>query len=294
MEPVVKRLIALVVINIVLLAVFLSKNKDKESATNPVVTEQVSAANLSSANADEDKVVNDLLENGSISDLEKYIKNHPDSPSIIKLRGRLSELNYQKLHPGGTQSNAANPTKPLSTGNRVSTTTTSARTTTTTTTKPKAEPEQRRTLSNGSQPYAAWYGYNQRYSSNEPQSTIQVTSAVSQDVIVIVKYNNQDGRVAGHLYIQAGRTGKIYVTPGYRYQVFFYYGDDWDENKQMPGGVRGGFTRHEQADKDPNSHYFAINETYDGITWDGGMEYNLNPTYSGNFNTKKSSVSEVF
>lgn len=161
-------------------------------------------------------------------------------------------------------------------------------------TKPKSEPEQRRTLSNGSQPYSTWYGYNQVYDSEKPQSTIQITSSVKQDVVVIVKYNDKYGSVAGHIYIQAGRTGKIYVSPGYSYHVFFYYGDDWDDNKQMKGAVRGGFTRNEYADEDPTSHYFSINETWDGITWDGGIEYNLNPVQNGNFKAKKCSTNDVF
>ena len=281
MEPTIKRFIALVLLNIVLLAVCISKCTTDSSS----VGEQRTV-----------RRVDNILQSTNIEEVETYIKNHRLDPDISLVEAHLTYLKTQKTmadlesfknNPPVTEavidyskSSSASSGKPKTNSNN----------------KTQSSPvqETRRTLTNGSQPYSQWYGYNQRYSSEKPQSTIQVTSAVAQDVIVIVKYNNKDGKVAGHLYIQAGRTGKIYVTPGYRYQVFFYYGDDWDENKQMPGGVRGGFTRHEQADKDPNSHYFAIDETYDGITWDGGMEYNLNPTYNGNFNTKKSSVSEVF
>lgn len=158
----------------------------------------------------------------------------------------------------------------------------------------KKEPPTRRTLANGSQPYSRWYGYNQRRDYDNPQSTITVTSSVSQDVVVIVKYNNKYGDVAGHIYIQAGKTGEIYVSPGYTYQVFFYYGDDWDSEKVMKGSIKGGFTRNESANEDPKSHYFAIHETYDEITWDGGIEYNLNPVRNGNFHTQKCSTNDVF
>ena len=242
MEPRVKRLIALVILNIILLAIFLSKNKDKEPAIVIAPTEQ--------------NTVNSSLESETLDH-----KGQSYGSSNTKATTQASRASQNK-----SESSA----------------------------KTDPTPQVRRTLSNGSQPYAAWYGYNQRYTSESPQSTIQVTSAVSQDVIVIVKYDNQDGAVAGHIYIQAGKTGKIYVTPGYWYQVFFYYGDDWDENKQMPGGVRGGFTRNEQADKDPKPQHFSLTETYDGITWDGGVEYNLNPVRNGNFSTKKCSTSEVF
>ena len=161
-------------------------------------------------------------------------------------------------------------------------------------TNKKTESALRRTLPNGSEPYATWYGYNQGYNPDRLQSTIEVTSSVSQDVVVIVKYNDKYGDVAGHIYIQAGKSGKIYVSPGYTYQVFFYFGDDWDSDKIMNGTVRGGFTRNETTSEDASSHYFAIHEYYDEITWDGGIEYNLNPVRNGNFQTKKCTINDVF
>ena len=90
-------------------------------------------------------------------------------------------------------------------------------------------------LSNGSAPYARWYGNNLYFDDYTPHSEIQVTAPSNSDVIVIVRYNNQNGNVAGHKYITAGNRVTIYLKNGYNYQTFFYYGKGWYPQKEMKG-----------------------------------------------------------
>ena len=86
-------------------------------------------------------------------------------------------------------------------------------------------------LSNGSQPYSQWYGTNQYYDDYTAHSEIRVKAPLSSDVIAIVRYNNMNGSVAGHKYIQAGHSATIYLKNGNYYQTFFYYGKGWYPNK---------------------------------------------------------------
>ena len=285
MEPAYKGLIGLLVVNAILLIVLVSRPKETTelslNSVEPTLTTESGGNNYTSS----ENTVQQLLKNGSVEELNDFLADYPNDSAAPAIKKRIAELTGSRV----SSSHSSSSSRSTTSSSNSSTTARSAKPT-----NPNPEPERRRTLTNGSQPYSAWYGYNQKYNSDKPQSTIQVTSSVSQDVIVVVKYNNKDGRVAGHLYIQAGKTGKIYVSPGYRYQVFFYYGDDWDPDKIMKGTVRGGFTRNEYADEDPNSQYFALEETYDGITWDGGVEYNLNRVRNGNFSTKRCSTNDVF
>lgn len=138
-------------------------------------------------------------------------------------------------------------------------------------------------LSNGSQPYASKYGWN--YSNDYGRAMVRVNASSSSDVVVIVRYNNSNGRVAGHAYIRRGCSYTIYLLPERRYQVFFYYGKGWYPKKEMPGGVKGGFLTNESFDKDGLSRYFD---------WGEGIEYTLTERVGGNFSTSKSSESEIF
>lgn len=198
-----------------------------------------------------------LIQNSSVEELEEFVNEYPEDPSVPAAKQRIKDLRNKEP---STTVPAASYTS----------------------------------LQTGAQPYAQYYGYNRAYDPDVPLSCIQVTSSVDQDVIVIVKYNNADGRVAGHVYIKSGQTGAIYVTPGYTYQVFFYYGNGWNPDKEMNGNVKGGFMSNESVSKDPKPQHFSFNQSYDEVTWDGGVEYNLNKVRNGNFRTQSCSKNDVF
>ena len=67
-------------------------------------------------------------------------------------------------------------------------------------------------LSNGAQPYSQWYGNNQYYDDYSPHSEIIVKAPYNSDVIVIVRYNNMNGSVAGHRYIKAGKSSSLILN----------------------------------------------------------------------------------
>ncbi len=136
-------------------------------------------------------------------------------------------------------------------------------------------------LSNGSQPYASYYGYN-RSCDYYGCSKISVKAPYLSDVVVIIKRNNSDGSVVRHGYIKSGCTMSFEIPDGW-YQTFFYYGKGWYPNKRMSGGVRGGFLEDEIFSKD-NPQYLS-NQV---------LTYELILQRNGNFSTKPSSESEVF
>ena len=196
-----------------------------------------------------------MVQNSTVEELEEFVNEYPSDPAVPVANQRISEL-----RSSGSSSSATAYSS----------------------------------LQTGAQPYARYYGYNRVYNPDIPSSCIQVTSSVDQDVIVIVKFDNANGRVAGHVYIKSGQTGAIYVAPGNTYQVFFYYGNGWNPNKQMNGNVKGGFMNNESVSKDPKPQYFSYNQSYDEVTWDGGIEYNLNKVRNGNFRTQTCSKKDVF
>ena len=139
-------------------------------------------------------------------------------------------------------------------------------------------------LSNGAQPYSSWYGANQYYDDYTDHSEIRVKAPYNSDVIAIVRYNNMNGRVAGHKYIKAGNTATIYLRNGNYYQTFFYYGKGWYPDKQMNGKVRGGFLKGEAFSKDGSPSYLE-NQI---------LTYELTLQANGNFQTSSSSEGEMF
>lgn len=138
-------------------------------------------------------------------------------------------------------------------------------------------------LANGSQPYRNYYGSN--YSYDYGRVSVRVNASSYSDVVVIVHYNNANGRVAGHAYIRKGCSHTIYLLPERRYQVFFYYGKGWYPQKQMSGGVRGGFLADESFAKDDESMYLDYGQS---------VTYTLTQQVNGNFSTSHSNASEMF
>lgn len=139
-------------------------------------------------------------------------------------------------------------------------------------------------LSNNSEPYSRWYGSNAYYDDYTPHSQIHVRASSSSDVIVIVRYNNANGAVAGHRYIKAGQSGTIYLQNKKNYQVFFYHGNGWYPNKEMSNGILGGFVKDESFTKDDSVQYLD-NEI---------LTYTLTQQQFGNFAPGQSNQNEVF
>lgn len=139
-------------------------------------------------------------------------------------------------------------------------------------------------LSNGAEPYAAWYGTNKYIDDYTPHSEIQVKAPYNSDVIAIVRYNNHNGNVAGHRYIRAGNTATIYLRNGYNYQTFFYYGKGWYPDKEMKNGLKGGFIKNEAYSKDGSASYLENNI----------LTYELTLQEHGNFQTSSSNEAEIF
>lgn len=133
-------------------------------------------------------------------------------------------------------------------------------------------------LPNGSLPYRQYYGGNYSYG----YSAITVRASNNSDVVVIIKNNNANGSVAAHAYICKG-CSYSFDLPNGTYQTFFYFGKDWYPEKNMNGGIKGGFINNEAFSKDnPRDLY------------DQELTYSLVRQQNGNFQTKKSNSSEAF
>lgn len=139
-------------------------------------------------------------------------------------------------------------------------------------------------LPNGSQPYSIWYGKNHYIDDYTSHSEIQIKAPYNSDVIAIVRYNNHNGKVAGHKYIQAGCASTIYLQNGCSYQTFFYYGVGWNPEKEMKNGLRGGFVKNESYSKDGTSQFLDNNI----------LKYELVLQEHGNFQTMRSNENEIF
>jgi hypothetical protein len=113
-------------------------------------------------------------------------------------------------------------------------------------------------------------------------SDIRVNTSSNSSIVAIVK---KYGKVVKHAYISAGSSYTFQVPDG-TYQVFFYYGSEWDRNKTMNSKdcytLRGGFKSKESVSKTER------------ITLKGQiMTYTLTYTTSGNFSPKSSSLEEA-
>lgn len=136
-------------------------------------------------------------------------------------------------------------------------------------------------LSTGEAPYNEFYGKNYKCPYDQC-SGIKVTAPRELDIVVIIKRNNSSGKVIAHGYIKAGGTYQFDIPDG-TYQTFFYYGEGWNPNKVMSGGVRGGFVKNEIFSKDNPQ------EIYSGV-----LSYVLQLQRDGNFQTKGSNKGEMF
>ena len=112
-------------------------------------------------------------------------------------------------------------------------------------------------------------------------SNIKVKSS-SDPVLVIIKKSD---KVIKHAYI-SGSSSYDFQVPDGIYQVFFYYGDNWNSNKKMKSGecsnAYGGWEKNEFVSKD------------NPISLEGQiMTYTLTRVNYGNFNPKRSSLDEA-
>lgn len=136
-------------------------------------------------------------------------------------------------------------------------------------------------LTTGTQPYSDFYG--ESYVCHRAQcSAIEVTAPINSDIVVIIKRNNDSGKVVSHAYIEAGDK-YTFDLPNGVFQPFFYYGEGWNPNKDMGNGVMGGFVQDESFSKD------APQRIDDCV-----LSYVLQLRKDGNFQTKSSSRSEMF
>ena len=99
---------------------------------------------------------------------------------------------------------------------------------------------------------------------------------------MIIKRNDQNGKVISHGYIRSGESYQFDIPDG-TYQTFFYYGEGWNPTKDMGNGIKGGFIKDEVFSKDNPQDIFS-----------GILTYVLQLQRDGNFQTKGSNLDEVF
>lgn len=134
---------------------------------------------------------------------------------------------------------------------------------------------------NGGQPYSSEYGSNMVYGN----CRIEIKSSSNTDCVVIVKLHNLAGPVVGHVYVRRGFSSGIYLPYNEDYQVCFYSGVDWNPNKTMPNGLKGGFM---------NEVSYLYDEHVIHLDYGDVMEYSLSPTTQGNFIPGSTSQSNIF
>jgi len=148
--------------------------------------------------------------------------------------------------------------------------------------KKKISPNNVKTLKQGISPYNYCFK-NVNKCSSLNCSKIKVIASSSSGVIVTIK--NYD-KVIRNRYIEKGHSFTFELNNG-TYQVFFYYGDQWDNNKYLKqvncGELYGGFKKNESYGKDYKQ------ELNNNI-----LTYELIRQENGNFSTKPSNLSEAF
>ena len=133
----------------------------------------------------------------------------------------------------------------------------------------------------GETPWSSCYGENascDKYGCSD----IIVKTSKSSPVVAIVK---KRGRVIKHAYISANRSYTFQVPDG-TYQVFFYYGENWNKYKKLNTSecnyVFGRFTSDESVQKD--DPVYLSNKS---------VTYTLTQITNGNFQTKSSNLNEA-
>jgi len=134
----------------------------------------------------------------------------------------------------------------------------------------------------GNTPWSDCYGQNKECK-KVGCSDIKIETSESEPVMAIVKKND---KVFRHSYISKNSSFTFELPDGV-YQVFFYYGKNWDNYKKMSSGdcnnLLGGFLTDEYVSKD------------DPITIKGQiLIYTLESVTLGNFSPKSSELSEIF
>ena len=99
------------------------------------------------------------------------------------------------------------------------------------------------------------YGYNLETG----PCAVTINTCPEMAVVVIVRYDNLDGNVAEHLFIESRSSGLICLPTG-TFQVFLYSGRDWNSKKEMDCGLYGGFTKDEIFQQFSLPHTFSEGE----------------------------------
>jgi len=89
---------------------------------------------------------------------------------------------------------------------------------------------------NQCQPYEQVYGSNL----TEGACAVSIQNAPNLSTLVIIRRDNADGEVAGHVLIPKGGEETICLEPG-TYQGFFISGDQWIARKLARRGLVGAF-----------------------------------------------------
>lgn len=89
---------------------------------------------------------------------------------------------------------------------------------------------------NQCQPYEQVYGRNL----TEGACAVSIQNASNLSILVIIRRDNADGEVAGHVLIPRGGEETICLEPG-TYQGFFISGDQWNARKLAQRGMVGAF-----------------------------------------------------
>ena len=129
----------------------------------------------------------------------------------------------------------------------------------------------------GSQLYSDCFGFN-AYCSGAGCSQIKVKGPIDSDVLVTIKSKEFNNIVFSHAYIRSNETYTFDLDNG-TYQIFFYYGKDWDLKKIIKGtfcDLKGGFSSSEVFGKD-FPQYLKNNI----------LTYELILQKNGNFNTTR-------
>lgn len=149
-------------------------------------------------------------------------------------------------------------------------------------------------LANGTSPYDSFFGkgiYN--YNS---KCWITFKNGNSTDAIVCLE-NASNGRTIRNEYIQAGTDYTMSNLPTGVYKVKAFYGNDWNPEKKLNGGlITGAFDTDfsfSLSDDSKDWINMTITKTREGISYSAG-EITLYTVSNGNMNQRKINSDEFF